>query len=362
MHVMSARERQGKPEPVDGVRTGLAAMMSAEPASDPVVEEGPSVSASVPADAPVTDAVEASAIALAMAGDPLEPDAEVTPEAPDAEEASEALDAEEASEAPAVGTTGGEPDGDGADPAMAAGDTAPTPTRVTVEFAGEYFPIEPGGRFLVGREGDLAIDDNLFLHRHFLEIAEIGGLWWLANIGSRLQATVTDASGGVQAWLAPGARLPLVFAVTSVIFSAGPTTYEFTVHSTQPTFRGTHRDDEVTGESTIGDVPLTLSQKQLLLALAEPLLRRDGTGMSAIPSSTEAAARLGWAVTRFNRKLDNVCEKFDRIGVPGMRGGARGSAVNRRARLVEHVIASRLVDRADLVLLDTVDAGGPDAD
>ncbi|MDR2320828.1 MAG: hypothetical protein LBE60_04160 [Microbacterium sp.] len=245
---------------------------------------------------------------------------------------------------------------------MAAADTAPTPTRVTVEFAGEYFPIEPGGRFLVGREGDLAIDDNLFLHRHFLEIAEIGGLWWLANIGSRLQATVTDASGGVQAWLAPGARLPLVFAVTSVIFSAGPTTYEFTVHSTQPTFRGTHRDDEVTGESTIGDVPLTLSQKQLLLALAEPLLRRDGTGMSAIPSSTEAAARLGWAVTRFNRKLDNVCEKFDRIGVPGMRGGARGSAVNRRARLVEHVIASRLVDRADLVLLDTVDAEGPDAD
>ncbi|UXW86330.1 hypothetical protein [Microbacterium azadirachtae] len=236
----------------------------------------------------------------------------------------------------------------------------PSRAQVTVEFAGEYFPIEAGGRFVVGREGDLAIDDNLFLHRHFLEIAESGGLWWLANIGARLQATVTDASGGVQAWLAPGARLPLVFATTSVVFSAGPTTYEFTIHASEPTFRETRREREVDGDSTIGEVPLTLSQKQLLVALAEPLLRRDGTGMSAIPSSADAAARLGWTVTRFNRKLDNVCDKFDRIGVPGMRGGAGGSATNRRARLVEHVIASRLVGKADLALLDATETDPTD--
>ncbi len=228
----------------------------------------------------------------------------------------------------------------------------PVPAQVTVEFAGEYFSIEPGGRFVLGREGDLAIDDNLFLHRHFLEIVESGGLWWLANIGTRLQATVTDATGGVQAWLAPGARLPLVFATTNVVFSAGPTTYEFTIHSSEPTFRPIHHDLAGDGDSTIGEVPLTISQKQLLLALAEPLLRRDGSGMSSIPSSAAAAARLEWTVTRFNRKLDNVCDKFDRIGVPGMRGGARGSATNRRARLVEHVIASRLVTKDDLVLID----------
>jgi len=106
-------------------------------------------------------------------------------------------------------------------------------------------------------------------------------------------------------------------------------------------------------------VPLTLSQKLLILALAEPQLRRDGTGMSEIPSSAKAAERLGWTATRFNRKLDNVCDKFDRIGVPGMRGGQRSVATNRRARLVEHVIASRLVTKDDLPLLDTehVDEG-----
>lgn len=235
---------------------------------------------------------------------------------------------------------------------MTQGSAPQQAARITIEFAGEYFPVEPGGRFVVGREGELAIDDNLFLHRHFLEISESGGLWWLANIGTRLQATVTDGTGGVQAWLGPGARLPLVFEITTVVFSAGPTTYEFVIHSSEPTFRPTRRELVGDGDSTIGDVPLTESQKLLLVALAEPLLRRDGTGMSAIPSSAAAAERLGWTVTRFNRKLDNVCDKFDRIGVPGMRGGARSSATNRRARLVEHVIASRLVSKDDLAMLD----------
>lgn len=224
--------------------------------------------------------------------------------------------------------------------------------HITVEFAGEYFPVEPGDSFTVGREGNLAIDENLFLHRYFLEISHDSGLWWLANIGSRLSATVTDSAGGMQAWLSPGARLPLVFERTTIVFSAGPTTYELTVHTAEPTFRATRRDQDSDGASTIGDVRLTESQKLLILALAEPQLRRDGTGMSEIPTSAKAAERLGWTVTRFNRKLDNVCDKLDRIGVPGMRGGQRTFATNRRARLVEHAISSRLVDRDDLALLD----------
>jgi len=224
--------------------------------------------------------------------------------------------------------------------------------RVTVEFAGEYFPVDVGAHFTVGREGDLAIDDNLFLHRTFLTIEFAAGLWWLSNVGSRLTATVTDAGGRVQAWLSPGARLPLVFAVTTVIFSAGPTTYEFTVHAAEPTFREVQPEHDTDGLSTIGDVPLTESQRLLILALAEPLLRRDGTGMSELPTSAKAAERLGWTVTRFNRKLDNVCDKLDRIGVPGMRGGVKAFATNRRTRLVEHAIAARLVTREDLPLLD----------
>lgn len=236
-------------------------------------------------------------------------------------------------------------------PPASGGTADAAASDLTVEFAGEYFTVAPGTRFTIGREGDLAIDENRFLHRHFLSIEQSGGLWWLVNIGSRLSATVTDTEGRVQAQLAPGARLPIVFGVTTVVFSAGPTTYELSVHTAQPAFRETRRET-LDGESTIGAVPLTPSQKIIIVALAEPVLRREGTGMSELPSSAAAAQRLGWTLTRFNRKLDNVCDKLDRQGVPGLRGGVVSSATNRRVRLVEYAVSSRIVTRDDLPLLD----------
>lgn len=247
-------------------------------------------------------------------------------------------------------------------PPLSADEAEEVAPEVTVEFAGEYFTVAAGAPFTIGREGDLGIDDNRFLHRHFLSIEHAGALWWLVNVGARLSATVTDSEGRVQAQLAPGARLPLVFAVTTVVFSAGATTYELTLHTTQPTFRATAPDTLDGGEATIGAVPLTASQKALIVALAEPVLRRDGTGMSELPSSAAAAARLGWPITRFNRKLDNVCDKLDRQGVPGLRGGVTASATNRRARLVEHAVASRLVAREDLRLLDDPPGDGASDD
>ena len=101
----------------------------------------------------------------------------------------------------------------------------------------------------------------------------------------------------------------------------------------------------------------SLRPRQLVLALAEPMLRREGTSLVEIPSSQAAADRLGWATTRFNRKLDNVCDKLDRMGVKGLRGGPGALATNRRARLVEYAVASRLVTPEDLPLLDLPDDG-----
>ncbi len=84
--------------------------------------------------------------------------------------------------------------------------------------------------------------------------------------------------------------------------------------------------------------------------------------MSEIPTSAKAAERLGWTVTRFNRKLDNVCDKLDRAGIPGLRGGRSSYATSRRVRLVEHALAARLVTRADLPLLNTVHVDHDDDD
>ncbi|MBG6083907.1 hypothetical protein [Zhihengliuella flava] len=224
---------------------------------------------------------------------------------------------------------------------------------VQVEFCGEWFPVGDQQVFTIGREGDLEVDENPYLHRQFLTVARYDGIWWLSNVGKRLSATISDKTGGLQAWLAPGARLPLVFSQTTVVFTAGPTTYELGVHMNQPAFRQEWSADDPDGATTIGPVTLTESQRALVVALAEPMLRRDGTGLSAVPSSAAAAARLGWATTKFNRKLDNVCDKLDKAGIAGLRGGAGKLATNRKARLVEHAVTSHLVTHADLTLLES---------
>src|SRR5699024_7823625 len=145
----------------------------------------------------------------------------------------------------------------------------------------------------------------------------------------------------------------LVFARTSVLFTAGPTTYEVNIVGRTPTFESsTLPEQDDVGETTIGPVTLTESQKLLILALAETVLRGRGSSAS-IPTSAQAAGRLGWTITRFNRKLDNVCDKLSRHGVRGLRGGQQRLAVNRRARLVEHAVASRLVVAGDVELLET---------
>lgn len=221
-----------------------------------------------------------------------------------------------------------------------------------VEYCGEWFQVGAADEFSIGRDADLSIDDNPFLHRRLLSISRTpDGIWLLVNVGSRLAVTVTDGAGRLQSWLAPGARLPLVFGRTSVVFTAGPTTYEVSIYSAEPVYAETH-PSHTGGTTTLGDIKLTVSQKQLILALAEPMLLREGSGIGEIPTSAAAAARLGWSRTRFNRKLDNVCDKLDRIGVQGMRGGVRAYATNRRVRMVEYAISARLVTRADLPLLD----------
>jgi hypothetical protein len=105
----------------------------------------------------------------------------------------------------------------------------------------------------------------------------------------------------------------------------------------------------------MGRVSLTPDQKLLILALAEDILRRGNRGAGTIPQSATAAARLGWKTTKFNRKLDNVCEKLAGLGARGLVGNNGSKASNRRVRLVEYALATRLVTAEDIVWLDSID-------
>jgi hypothetical protein len=232
---------------------------------------------------------------------------------------------------------------------------------LTVEFCGEEYTVAAGAEFGIGREADLSLDDNPYLHRRFLTITDDFGMWWLNNVGTLLTATVTDASGTMQAWLAPGAKLPIVFQTLHVMFSAGATTYDFTISSDADYFNTSVIVEGSGGSTTVLPVTLTTSQRQLILALAEGVLTQTVPGRGTIPSSAEAAQRLGWSMTTFNRKLDNVCDKLDKLGVAGLRGGRGKLATNRRARLVEYAVTTRLVGIEDLPLLDVAldESAGP---
>lgn len=226
---------------------------------------------------------------------------------------------------------------------------------LVVDFVGTQTPLVSGETFVIGREGDLVVDDNRFLHRQFLTLTDPGGVWVLTNVGDQLAATVSDPEGRLEAFLGPGAVLPIVFEQTLVRFTAGPTTYEILLRHDEPPFRANplgDATDDSDGRTTIGRIMLTLDQRLLILALAEAGLTSGGGASAVLPTSAQAARRLGWTVTKFNRKLDNVCEKLSKLGVRGLHGDAGRLASNRRARLVEYALAVRLVTREDLAVLD----------
>ena len=219
---------------------------------------------------------------------------------------------------------------------------------VTVEFCGEWTNVAPGESFTIGREGDLEVEDNPYLHRRFLELRDEAGLWLLVNHGGQIAATVSDDEGRFHCWLAPGAHAPLVFESSFVRFTAGPTSYEVVIRLDDPPFSPGATRSPDTGETTLGRVVFNEEQRLLVLALAEPSLRADTPGRTQLPTTAIAAARLGWPVTKFNRKLDYVCQKLTNAGIRGLHGGPDQLASDRRARLVEYALATRLVTAEDL--------------
>ncbi len=115
-------------------------------------------------------------------------------------------------------------------------------SKVTVVFCGEEYSVSPETGLTIGRTGDVEVDDNPYLHRTFLVVSFENGFWWISNTGSTLTATVADEQGLFQAWLNPGAKIPLAMKKLIVWFTAGPTTYDFEIHVASPAFRSVTAD------------------------------------------------------------------------------------------------------------------------
>ncbi len=221
--------------------------------------------------------------------------------------------------------------------------------ELVVDYCGEVRRLGPDDSLMFGRRAELEIDENPYLHRVVGRFVRREGLWWLQNHGARMTIELRDRDTPSRLVLASGQQVALTYKQFAVCFSAGPTAYEMEV-SRQGSGEAFDGVESSIGTATIdfGKVPLSAEQHLLLVALAEPRLI---TGNLQIPTNQALAARLGWTLTKFNRKLDHLCAKVAREGVRGLRGGPDGLATDRREALVEHAIAVGLVDEDDLGLL-----------
>jgi hypothetical protein len=229
--------------------------------------------------------------------------------------------------------------------------------RLRVEYCGQVTAVETSDELTFGRAGDLRIDDNRHLHRVLGRLWARDDQWWLTNEGRSISIQIADADSRSNVVLAPGSEIALSFPNSIVRFRAGITDYELTLRV--PDHDDEDEDDDDDGEAWddefgdtvgLGDVLLTDEQRLLLLALAESTLR-DPHSKEELPANRAVARRLGWSITKFNRKLDNLCNRFSKLGVGGLRGSIDQLATDRRRRLVDHAIESGLITADQLYRL-----------
>lgn len=218
---------------------------------------------------------------------------------------------------------------------------------LAVDFLGEVRELAEGDDLTFGRAADLVIDENQFMHRLVGRFVCREDVWWLQNLGTRSRLEVLDVESGTLSELAPGQQLPVVARRFTVRFTAGPTTYELEGSRSGEALRADATGD-VVGTATVdfGDVPLSPEQHLLVVALFESKLR---TGR--IEGGSVMAGRLGWSANKFNRKLDVVCEKLHRAGVPGVKGELGLSADGRRETVLSWALSNGVVTRNDLALV-----------
>ncbi|MFM7069033.1 MAG: hypothetical protein ACKOYM_06180 [Actinomycetes bacterium] len=219
---------------------------------------------------------------------------------------------------------------------------------LVVDFCGEEFVLSPGQTLTFGRAADLTIDSaNVHLHRVAGCFASDGQTWTLHNLGRYVPIRVVDLIGSAKVELGPGDQVPLGFESFAVHLTAATSRYELLCNL--PGFQRPSLGLSAPSDTVqFARMSLNDEQRQLVLCLAEPLLRGEPDWMSRMPSNKDVAARLGWSLTKFNRKLDYLCRRMANQGVSGLQGHAGRLATVRRQRLVEVFVESGVVTLADL--------------
>ncbi len=206
---------------------------------------------------------------------------------------------------------------------------------LTVRFLGEVY--RPLRELVFGREAELALDDNSYLHRQAGRFRLRDGTWWLENVGGRLRLTMVGAEGSVID-LQPGSSSPLLGSSGEVALTAGPTRYEieYQLERTQLRWQDT-TPFPATGADTITFGPLlTPREIDFVVVLAQGRL----TGrLGPLPTHGEIAEI--WGVS--HKTVDNTLQRLR-----AKLRGQNASFVQSSETMVEYLVAQGLVTLADL--------------
>lgn len=217
---------------------------------------------------------------------------------------------------------------------------------LVVEFLDEEVELHAGESLTFGRDANLVIDaSNQHLHRVLGSIVSRGDSWVLHNVGRFIPLLVIDNTS--RAEIGPGGRMVLLSDSFSIRFSAGGANYE--VSGRQPVTEVVDVPGIGCSDTTeVARHRLNAEQRQMVLALAEPLLLADPGWPASMPTNREVAERLGWSPAKLNRKLDYLCSRLAEAGVAGMVGDPDRRANTRRIHLVEFLVANQVVRPDDL--------------
>lgn len=191
-------------------------------------------------------------------------------------------------------------------------------------------------RLTFGRDADIILDTNRYLHRRTGAFIRADDGFWLHNLGTRLHLAVADEVGN-RADLAPGGR-QLAVGSGTVRIVAGPATYEldYRVDGTSAVSQA-GADESDAGTQTIGlDLELTPREVDFLVTFAQPYLLGHSR---TLPTYADVASTWFVSPKTLDNSLQAIKRKFRAAGLvrdPNLEA------------LVLTAIQHSLVTRADL--------------
>ena len=102
-------------------------------------------------------------------------------------------------------------------------------TDLHIDFIGSLTDLRPGDELSFGREAELVIDENPYLHRKLGLVHSRGEAWWLTNTGNRIPMEVRDLESRSVLVVASGREVAITFPSSVIQFEAGGSKYELSL-------------------------------------------------------------------------------------------------------------------------------------